>query len=215
MKLHLIILNIFIIIFPICCERKFLKIENCTVNTEIAKIDTCELKDGVLKVGFKLLEPLNEFYVRKTEKISAKFKKNLKKVLKLLNFLQNLQKRLIKFQKFYYSKNQMDVCFYKFEHSRPKLLNKCQVLNYCEFVKNPNKIGPNIFLNKLVSYLKVTSLTKGFKPCPLNETFGFYNLNIDNNFVTFLPRGILRITSKGFNKSHKMIYYFSGIIMNK
>lgn len=45
------------------CERKFVKIENCTANAKMTKIERCDVKDGKFSGVFNILESLDEFMV--------------------------------------------------------------------------------------------------------------------------------------------------------
>lgn len=63
MEPKLTIFIIFFSVFPLKGERKFLKIENCTADDNVARITTCEIKDGVLSAGMEILKPQNEFIV--------------------------------------------------------------------------------------------------------------------------------------------------------
>jgi hypothetical protein len=59
-----ILILCFSLIFIAKCERKIVKIENCTANEKIAKVELCELKDGKFNGVFNILESMDEFMVR-------------------------------------------------------------------------------------------------------------------------------------------------------
>ena len=62
---HTRIIFLFIItIFRSKCEKKFLKIENCTTNEKVAVVKLCELHDGKFSATITVTKPLNEFLVR-------------------------------------------------------------------------------------------------------------------------------------------------------
>lgn len=45
------------------CDRQVLKIENCTVNSEVAVLDQCSLNDGNFNMIVNVTKLQNEFFV--------------------------------------------------------------------------------------------------------------------------------------------------------
>lgn len=64
MQLTLILVIFFKLILLSKCERKFLKIENCTSNAKVTRIEQCEIKNGKFEGVFNILESLDEFMVK-------------------------------------------------------------------------------------------------------------------------------------------------------
>ena len=46
------------------CENRFLKVDNCTANNKVARVELCEINDGKLNAIFNITKPLDEFLVR-------------------------------------------------------------------------------------------------------------------------------------------------------
>jgi hypothetical protein len=46
------------------CENKFLKFDNCSANSKVARVELCEITDGKMNVIFNITKPLDEFLVR-------------------------------------------------------------------------------------------------------------------------------------------------------
>lgn len=64
MKIRLTIFWLLPLILEIKCERKLLKIENCTTDEKIIRMDRCELNEGKLNVVINFIEPQDEYMVR-------------------------------------------------------------------------------------------------------------------------------------------------------
>lgn len=206
-----LILCLIFLIFPIECERRALKMDNCSVNDKIAEIKRCDLADGKVNTGFNIIVPQNEFFV-------SSFGRKIQKYMKIQQKIFNSRKSL-QISKFSHNINskfhlQLMFCVHKCEDKKFIPVGKCQTYNHCDFIKNvSNRRLLNPFVSKIIAFWKFSKVTIMLKPCPVSGSFELSNLDINVDFLTFLPKGILRWTTKAHN-GREMIFLNKVIFMN-
>lgn len=63
MKHVLVVFWFSVAIFEGLCERRYLRIENCTADPGVARIELCDIIDGKYNFVAEILEPQDDFFV--------------------------------------------------------------------------------------------------------------------------------------------------------
>ena len=64
MNYNMEIFIIFNSIFLFNCDKKFLKVKNCTSNENLSHITRCDLVDGKVSIVYDIIKPINKAMVR-------------------------------------------------------------------------------------------------------------------------------------------------------
>ncbi|KAL7011501.1 hypothetical protein ACKWTF_014290 [Chironomus riparius] len=169
MKFIQVIILFILFIYQSECEKRFLKIDNCTANSKVAKIDLCEISDGKLSANFDIIKPLDEFLI--------------------------------------------EFCFFRSINKVFNQLGKCQFMNHCDFMSAQKQSDLSPMLRKFVSFWKFAGIEGVKISCPVIGNITFNKLDISNNFMSFIPKGIMKLVTKTYNNQDGMIFILSAVFV--
>ena len=108
----------------------------------------------------------------------------------------------------------VEVCMEKSENSKFHKIGKCQSFNRCEYSKPGQPLNP--IIKRIANFLKISGIQGSLSTCPIVGYQKFLNISIGfSNLLTFLPRGVLRLTLKNYNDKDGLLFSTSAIILNK
>ncbi|CAG9810307.1 unnamed protein product [Chironomus riparius] len=106
----------------------------------------------------------------------------------------------------------VELCFYKSENTKFRLLGRCQHIDRCEMFKPAYANNP--FTKSIVAFWKRSGISAASGPCPLQGVQNYKNITMNENFLVFLPKGILLFTFKLYNDEFDNIIKMGMIIIN-
>ncbi|KAL7011509.1 hypothetical protein ACKWTF_014295 [Chironomus riparius] len=106
----------------------------------------------------------------------------------------------------------VELCFYKSENTKFRLLGRCQHIDRCEMFKPAYANNP--FTKSIVAFWKRSGISAASGPCPLQGVQNYENITMNENFLVFLPKGILLFTFKLYNDEFDNIIKMGMIIIN-
>ena len=82
-------------------------------------------------------------------------------------------------------------------------------MNHCEFMsaQKQNVLSPRV--RKFASFWKFAGLEGVKMSCPMYGNVIFNNLDISNNLMSFIPKGIIKLVTKTYNSKDGLIYILS------
>jgi len=102
----------------------------------------------------------------------------------------------------------------KSENSKFHQVGKCQSFNRCEYSKPGATLSP--ITKRIANFFKISGIQGSLSACPIVGYQKFLNISIGfSNFLTFLPRGILKISIRNYNDKDGLLFLTSAVILNK
>jgi hypothetical protein len=102
----------------------------------------------------------------------------------------------------------------KSENSKFYQVGKCQNFNRCEYSKPGAALSP--IAKRIANFFKISGIQGSMSSCPIFGYQKFLNISIGfSNLLTFLPRGILKISVRNYNQKDGLLFMTSAVILNK
>ncbi|KAL7011506.1 hypothetical protein ACKWTF_014292 [Chironomus riparius] len=108
----------------------------------------------------------------------------------------------------------VEVCMQKSKNSKFHQVGKCQNFNRCEYSKPGASL--NQITKRIANFFKISGIQGSLSSCLIVGYQKFLNISIGfSNLLTFLPRGVLRISVRNYNMKNGLLFETSAVILNK
>lgn len=86
-------------------------------------------------------------------------------------------------------------------------------MNHCEFMSAQKQNTLNPMVKKFMNFWKFTGIEAVKMTCPMFGDVKFINLDISNNFMSFIPKGIIKSVTKTYNNEDGLIFVMSCVFV--
>jgi hypothetical protein len=80
-------------------------------------------------------------------------------------------------------------------------------MDHCEYMSAQKQISPMV--RKFVNFWKFTGAEAIKMPCPMIGEVKFINMSINSQFMSFIPKGIIKAVTKTYNNEDGLIFLMS------
>jgi hypothetical protein len=107
---------------------------------------------------------------------------------------------------------QIEFCFHKSENGKFRQLGKCQRIDRCKLFNYDATLGP--FMSRIISFLKYAGIADSIPQCPMHGREEYKDMALNPHIMSFLPKGILKISVKNINDKNEPFFGISIVFLN-